>query len=177
MPATPPAPVPAAGPAARFVQDIETVLDQMILEHGKLLGYLQKQAEAMRAMDLGAMEQWRAQEEAARSRIRQADQRRRAAIGQVVRLHRLTSEPTLPQLAALYPASAAGLLARRDRLRVAAHEVALKANVASKLAGAVLGHLNHAVKLIASAVQHAGVYTRSGIPRVSPRIGVLEAVG
>jgi hypothetical protein len=45
------------------------------------------------------------------------------------------------------------------------------------LAGAVLGHLNTVVRLIAGAVEQAGVYTKQGVPQVSARIGVIEAVG
>ena len=45
------------------------------------------------------------------------------------------------------------------------------------LAGAVLGHLNTVVRLIAGAVERAGIYTKSGVPQVSNRIGVMEAVG
>jgi hypothetical protein len=69
------------------------------------------------------------------------------------------------------------LLGKRDVLRTLAGDVALRANVANKLAGAVLGHLNTAVRAIAGAVKNAGVYTKSGAPRVTGRIGVIEAVG
>jgi hypothetical protein len=37
--------------------------------------------------------------------------------------------------------------------------------------------LNTVVRLIAGAVEQAGVYTKTGSPKVSGRIGVLEAVG
>jgi hypothetical protein len=41
----------------------------------------------------------------------------------------------------------------------------------------VLGHLNVAVRALSGAVQQAGVYTKTGLPKVSGRIGAMEAVG
>ena len=41
----------------------------------------------------------------------------------------------------------------------------------------MLGHLNTVVRLLAGAVERAGVYTKDGIPRVASRIGIMEAVG
>jgi hypothetical protein len=162
---------------SRFVQDLETLLDQLVAEHKKLLGYVQQQTAAMKEMDLPAMEAARTQQEACRQRIRQIDHRRRGTVQQLSRLHKLSDELTLTQISELYPQNAAALTKKRDVLKRLAAEIALKTNVAGQLAGAVLGHLNTAVKLIASAVQHAGVYTKSGIPKVAPRIGALEAVG
>ena len=49
--------------------------------------------------------------------------------------------------------------------------------MAGRLASAVLGHLNTVVRLLAGAVEKAGLYTKQGIPQVSARIGVMEAVG
>jgi hypothetical protein len=57
-----------------------------------------------------------------------------------------------------------------------AWKIAENTHVAGRVTGAFLGHLNTAVRLISGAVQHAGVYTKYGTPRVSQRIGVMEAV-
>jgi hypothetical protein len=162
---------------AKLVQDLETLLDQLIVEHRRLLAAVQEHASAMKAMDLAGIETAGRQQEACRSRIAALDQRRRGVVAQVMRQHRLGAEPTLSRIAEMYPLNAAGLLGKRDVLRALATEVALRANVSGKLAGAVLGHLNTAVRAIAGAVRHAGVYTRSGLPRVSGRIGAMEAVG
>lgn len=161
---------------SRLVQDIETLLDQLIVEHRKLLACVDQHTAAMKAMDISAMSQLARQQEACRSRIGQLDHRRRGLIQQIMRQHKLTSEPTLSKLAELFPMSAAVLRGKRDVLRTLAGDIALRSNVSSKLAAAVLGHLNTAVRLISSAVQHAGVYTKSGIPRVAGRIGAMEAV-
>ena len=56
-------------------------------------------------------------------------------------------------------------------------QISNRVTVAGRLAGALLGHLNTAVRLIAGAVEQAGLYTRDGSPKVSGRIGVMEAVG
>lgn len=162
---------------SRFVQDLEVLLDQLIGEHRKLLACVQQHAGAMKEMDLPAMEAIRAQQDGCRLRIKNIDHRRKGTVAQLMRLHKLTAEPTLSQIAELYPMSAASLIGKRDVLRAVANEIALRSNVAGKLAGAVLGHLNNAVRLIASAVQHAGVYTKTGVPKVAGRIGALEAVG
>ncbi|HRK30887.1 MAG TPA: flagellar export chaperone FlgN [Tepidisphaeraceae bacterium] len=162
---------------SRQAQDLEVLLDQMVVEHRKLLQYVDLHHAAMKEMNLGAMEQARAQQEACRLRIKGIDSRRKNIAQQLMKLHKFTAEPTLSQIAVLYPPSAQGLLSKRDSLRRIAGELALRTNVSSKLAGAVLGHLNTAVKFIASAVQNAGVYTKTGVHRVAPRIGALEAVG
>jgi len=69
------------------------------------------------------------------------------------------------------------LLQLRDQLRAIMREIADRAVVAGRLAQAVLGHLNTAMRLFADAVGQAGTYTKYGVPRVSARIGVMEAVG
>jgi hypothetical protein len=162
---------------SRLVQDLEVLLDQLIIEHRKLLQYVDAHQAAMKQMDLSAMEQSRAQQEACRLRIRNIDGRRKNTVQQLMKVHKLTAEPTLSQIAELHPPLSQSLIAKRDTLRKIAGDLALRTNVSSKLAGAVLGHLNTAVKFIASAVQNAGVYTKTGIHKVAPRIGALEAVG
>ena len=54
---------------------------------------------------------------------------------------------------------------------------AARTHVAGRVATAVLGHLNTVVRLVAGAVEKAGLYTKNGVPRVSSRIGVMDAVG
>ncbi len=49
--------------------------------------------------------------------------------------------------------------------------------MAAKLSAAVLGHLNTAVRLVAGAIERAGVYTRTGSPKVAARIGNMDAIG
>jgi hypothetical protein len=65
----------------------------------------------------------------------------------------------------------------RDELKAAIQSVQKRSNIAGKVASAVLGHLNTVVRLLAGAVEKAGLYTKQGIPQVSSRIGVMEAVG
>ena len=70
-----------------------------------------------------------------------------------------------------------GSLPRPDDLRATMNEVARRSGIAGRLANAVLGHLNTAVRLIAGAVEQAGVYSKSGSPQIPVRIGAMEAVG
>lgn len=171
------APASAQSAALRLVHDLESLLDQLIVEHRKLLSAVQQHAGAMKAMNLPQMDAAARQQDGCRARIAQAEARRRGVVQQIARHHKLLQEPTLQEIAGLYPLAAATLIGKRDVLRALAGEVALRANVTGKLAAAVLGHLNTAVRAIAGAVQQAGVYTKTGLPKVSGRIGALEAVG
>jgi hypothetical protein len=56
-------------------------------------------------------------------------------------------------------------------------KVSLRTQSSSRLSNAVLGHLNTVLRLVASAVERAGVYTRQGVPRMASRIGSMDAVG
>jgi hypothetical protein len=83
----------------------------------------------------------------------------------------------LTKLADLYPQRRQSLFKLRDELRGVASTISNRTKVSSRLAGAVLGHLNTVVRLLAGAVERAGVYTKAGVPRVANRIGIMEAVG
>jgi hypothetical protein len=159
------------------VSDLEVVLQQLIAEHRKLLALLEDQQAGMKRMDLKAMEQLVAAQEPVRMRIVMLDRRRRLLAAQIGRLMKITGEPTIGSVAAAYPARAKALLALRDELRPLIEQVRSRAYVAGRVAGAVLGHLNTAMRLLAGAVGKAGVYTKAGIPKAAPRIGVMNAVG
>lgn len=158
------------------VLELERVLEQLIAEHGALLALVEKHQTAMKTIDLPAMDDLGRQQEAARLRIASLEQRRRALVIQLAKGNQ-SGELTLGRLAALYPANAVNLLRLRRDLKAALEQVAAKTRISAKVSSAVLGHLNTVVRLLAGAVERAGVYTKSGIPKVSSRIGVMEAVG
>ena len=81
------------------------------------------------------------------------------------------------ELADLHPPHRATLLALRDEIKSIAGQITSRTHVAARLSSAVLGHLNTVVRLLAGAVEKAGLYTKHGVPSVSSRIGVMEAVG
>jgi hypothetical protein len=62
-------------------------------------------------------------------------------------------------------------------LKAVAEKVRAHCYISGRVANAVLGHLNTVVRLLAGAVEKAGLYNKRGVPRVSNRIGVMEAVG
>mgnify|MGYP000319757972 CR=1 FL=1 len=157
--------------------ELEQVLEQLIVEHEKLLRHIDSQQAAMKKLDARALEASAQEQEAARLRITALEARRRAIIAQLSQTMRLGPKPTLAQVADASPAARARLLALRQRLKQAATAVSNRAQIASRVAGAVLGHLNTAVRLISGAVEQAGLYTRNGTPQSSARIGLLEAVG
>ncbi len=159
------------------ILELESLLTNLVIEHRRMLGYTQSQQEAMQRFDLKGMDQAQQQQEASRLRIAGLENRRRMLVIQMARACGMATPPTLTVLAQLNPQRAAALLKLRDDLKQTACDIQRRTHVVSRLAGAVMGHLNTAVRLLAGAVEQAGVYTRQGTPRLSSRIGVMEAVG
>jgi hypothetical protein len=160
----------------RQLLDLEAILQQLIAEHGKLLKHVDAYQSAMKAVDPRAMDTAGNLQEATRLRIAGLESRRRLLTQQIGRLLKVDGDVTLARIAELQPARKAALLKLRDELKAVMTQIASRSHVAGKLAGAVLGHLNTVVRLLAGAVEQAGVYTKHGVPRVSARIGVMEAV-
>jgi hypothetical protein len=142
------------------LSELETVLTQMVAEHRRLLAQVERHAEAMRRIDLPVMDDSGRQQEACRLRINSMEQRRRYIVQQIARA-----------------AKAAPLMKLRAELKEVAEQIAARTRISGKVAAAVLGHLNTAVRLVAGAVERAGLYTRRGIPRASSRVGMIETVG
>jgi hypothetical protein len=161
----------------RQLSDLEQTLAQLIAEHRKLLAHVDAQQTAMRALDLNAMDVAVHAQEACRLRIATLETKRRQAVLLLTRGMKVEHPVTITKVAGLYPARRDALLKLRDDLKDVATRISTRSKVAGKLAGAVLGHLNTVVRMLAGAVERAGVYTKDGIPRVSQRIGVMEAVG
>lgn len=162
---------------SRQLIELENVLGHLIEEHRRMLALVDAQQAAMKAMALDEMESASHRQESSRLRIAGLENRRRLLVQQLARLARLNGNVTLAQVAEAFPANKARLLSLRDDLKKLMTQIAERTNIAGKVASAVLGHLNTAVRLFASAVGQAGTYTKSGVPRVSGRIGVMEAVG
>jgi hypothetical protein len=157
--------------------ELETNLAQLVIEHRKLLTNLAAHQAALQKLDLAAMDEASRQQEASRLRIAALESRRRHIVTSLARVLKLPADATLTQIAQAMPDRREGLLKMRDELRALAEEVATKNKVAARIAGALLGHLNTAVRLIAGAVENAGVYTKHGSPQVPGRIGGIEALG
>jgi hypothetical protein len=168
---------PAIPATLKPVVDLEAILTDMLQEHRKLLVYLNAQQDAMQKLALKEMEASRQQQEASRSRIIGLENRRRTQAMQIARINQLQTEPKLPQLAQMYPQRRAQLMQLHSELKAVMNDVATRSYIASKLASAVLGHLNTAMRIISTAVGGGGVYTQRGTPKMSRRIGVMEAVG
>jgi FlgN protein len=162
---------------SRQISELEQILQQLIVEHRKLLGYVEAQQAAMKKFDVTAMGDSANAQEACRLRIGAIERRRRLVVTQLAAQFKLPGNVTVGQIAKAYPPRAAALLQWRDELKGLAEQICSKAFVAGKVAGAVLGHLNTVVRLLAGAVEKAGVYNKHGVPQVSKRIGVMEAVG
>jgi non-homologous end joining protein Ku len=167
-------PIPAN---LKLVLDLETVLTQMVIDHRKLLAFIEVHQSAMKKMNLNAMDEARNQQEAVRLRIGGAEQRRRAIVQQIAKTMRVPGEPKIPQLAQMFPQRRDQLLKLRKDLQDVFAQIGAKNHVAGKVAGALLGHLNTAVRLLAGAVENAGVYTKRGVPQIASRIGMMDAVG
>ncbi len=169
-----PAPMSAA---LKPIVELEAILQDLLVEHHRQLKHLDAQKEAMQKMAVKEMETARQQQEASRSRIIALDQRRRTQVMQIARINQLQIEPKIPQLAEMYPQRRLQLMKLHAELKSIMTEIATKSFIATKLASAVLGHLNTAMRIINHAVGGGGVYTQRGTPRMVRRIGVMEAVG
>jgi hypothetical protein len=162
---------------SRLVLDLENVLQLLVEEHKRMLGHVAAQQSAMKALQLDAMQDAAQRQESSRLRIASLETRRKTLVIQIARLARLSTNITLKDLAANFPQNARTLLAMREELRALMQEVSERTHVAGRLAAAVLGHLNTAMRLFAGAVGQNGTYTKTGAPRVAQRIGVMDAVG
>jgi Cu/Ag efflux pump CusA len=162
---------------SRHLIELESILQQLMAEHRKLLGHIDVQQAAMKAMAVDAMEDATHRQESVRLRIATLDDRRQTITRQLAVANKCGQQVTIARIAELFPQRGPALLRLRDDLRATMQEVARRTGIASRLAGALLGHLNTAVRLIAGAVEQAGVYTKSGSPQIAGRIGVMEAVG
>ena len=162
---------------SRLILDLESILQQLIVEHRKLLKHVDAHQVAMKTMALDAMDQAANQQEASRLRIVALETQRRVVVHQITREHKLSGEVTITRLSQLFPQRGPTLVKLRDELRKTIEQIQTRSHVAGRLAGAVLGHLNTVVRLIAGAVERAGIYTKTGVPQVSNRIGMMEAVG
>ena len=161
---------------SRQLVEMESILQRLIDEHRKLLSHVDAQQSAMKAFDLKAMDAAVHLQEAARLRIASLETQRRVAIRQIARVLKFNGDLTIQKLAELVPPRGPTLLNLRDDLKSLVAQIMARNHVAGKLAGAVLGHLNTVVRLLAGAVEQAGIYTKHGVPQVATRIGVLEAV-
>lgn len=162
---------------SRQLAELEQILAQLVGEHRKLLDQIDQQQAAMRTMRSDLMTDLTNRQETTRLRIATLDVKRRTLAQQIAKLVRIPGEPTLAKLAEVFPQRKNILLGQRDELRELMVTIQTRTTIAARVAGAVLGHLNTAVRLIAGAVQQAGVYTKNGTPRVAARLGAIEAVG
>jgi hypothetical protein len=162
---------------SRQLTDLETLLQQLVAEHRKLLGFMDAQQAAMRVFDLNAMDSAVNNQDACRLRIITLQINRRQLVQLLTRGTRVDGPITISRLATMFPHRRDVLLKLGGDLKAIATTISNRSKVSGKLAGAVLGHLNSVVRMLAGAVEKAGVYTKDGIPRVSSRIGIMEAVG
>jgi hypothetical protein len=146
-------------------------------DHRKLVDLVRRHEAAMRSLDAAAMETLAQQQEQVRTRILQAEARRRMVVAQLVRSAKVAGEPTLTRLATAFPTHRVVFLKHRDDLRALAGEVKRRSAVAGRIAQAMAGHLNTAVRLLAAAVEGGGTYTKQGGPKLTRRLGSIEAVG
>ena len=162
---------------SRQVSDLEEILIELIAEHQRLLKQLHAQQIAMSKMDLGEMEVLAKSQEASRRRVMSLEARRRNVIVQVSRAHNFRGEMKIQDVAGFYPQRSDVLMKHREMLKDLIEQVSNRAKIAGRLAGAIVGHLNTMVRLVAGAVEKAGLYTKDGVPSVSARVGVMEAMG
>ena len=161
----------------RQLTDLEVTLQQLTAEYNRLIKHMDAHQVAMKAFDLSAMDAAAGQQEASRLRIGMLENKRKNLVNQIGKLLKHEGQLTITRIAELNPQRGTLLMKLRDDLRSTVQQASAKSRIAGKLAGAVLGHLNTVVRLLAGSVENAGVYSKHGVPQVSARIGVMEAVG
>jgi flagellar biosynthesis/type III secretory pathway chaperone len=162
---------------SKQVNELETLLDQLIGEHRKLLSAFELHQAAMTRLDLKAMDEVATTQESTRRRIASLEKCRRALVVQIAAQTRTQGEMTVTKVAALFPPRAQALLKRRDELKSLMLAARARSQVVGRVAHSVLGHVNTALRLFASAMGKAGTYSKTGMPKVAARIGVMDAVG
>jgi hypothetical protein len=138
---------------------------------------MEQHQEAMHVLNHKLMDEITQRQEASRLRLVALESRRRAATLQLARVMKVEGDLSLRRIAELNPQRAAAILKLRSDLRDVVEQVRRRAQIAGRVARAVLGHLNTVVRLLAGAVEKAGLYTKNGVPRLATRIGVMETVG
>jgi hypothetical protein len=162
---------------SRFLPELESVLRSLADEHKRLLAHVEAQQAAMKTFNLRAMDDARNQQEASRLRVAALESKRRTIVSHLAKGRTLDGKITLSQIADLHPPRREALLVLRNEIKELATTIAARSHVAGRLASSVLGHLNTVVRLLAGAVEKAGLYTKHGVPSVSSRIGMMEAIG
>ena len=160
-----------------MIAELEKSLAGLAAEHKTLLAAVQAHLDAMRAFDTPKITVAADAIEASRTRIVFAETKRRQLMLQVVRTHQFAADITLAQIAEAVPFHRQSLLKQRDALRQVMQDVSSRTGVSSRVAQAMLGHLNTVVRMIAGAMQTAAVYSRTGTAVAAGRVGMIEAVG
>jgi hypothetical protein len=162
---------------SRPILELENLLPQLVAEYSRLAAAAQRYQLAMRALDTAAMDALQQEQERLRMRLAQMEVRRRATLQSIARFYKLDHLPTLSEIASLDAGRAGEIRRLQKELREVTARLQRHTSVSQRLAGALLGHLNGAVKLFAGVTQQPSTYTRHGGPKITGRIGGLEAVG
>jgi flagellar FlgN protein len=162
---------------SRQLSELKSILEQLIAEQAKLLALLEAQYAAMKKIDVKSILELAHDQESTRLRMVSLEHRRRNLVRAIATSAKINEDPSITRLMELFPPYASDFGKLRDQLRGMIAKISHRTSMASKLSVAMLGHLNTAVRLVAGAIERAGVYTRAGTPRVANRIGVMEAIG
>lgn len=157
----------------RLIECLKGIAD----EHRTLLDLVRRHEAAMRSLDSAAIDDLAQKQEQVRTKIMQWEARRRMVVATLVKASKMPGEPTLTRLAAAFPTHRAALMKLKGEIVALATEIRHRTGTAGRIAQAMLGHLNTAVRLLAGAVERGGTYTRQGTPKLTRRIGSIEAVG
>jgi hypothetical protein len=161
----------------RQLNELESLLQRMHEQYLVLAEEIAQQQTAIKTSDLELMGESARKQESIRMRIGAMETRRKHLVAELGRLHRVEGEMTISMLAELHPDRGPQLLTLRDQLKATVQGLHEQVSISARVAGAVLGHLNTAVRIIATAAQSAGLYTKYGIPQAATTLGVVEAVG
>jgi hypothetical protein len=156
---------------------LEITVKQLIVEHRALLVALEAHEAALRSCSIPQIERTTREQDIARQKIAATETRRRVAVHQLTRQHKLMQQATLTKLGELYPDRNLPLLTLRNDLVAVATKIHQKSMLVGQIAHSVLGHVSATLRVVAQAASGPAAYTRQGdMSLPSRRMSVLNAV-
>src|SRR5688572_19691109 len=103
---------------SRYAPELEALLQALVNEHRKLLGYVEAQQAAMKKFDLAAMDAARNQQEACRLRVATLENKRRTIVIAMAKFLKVDAATlNLTRIAEIHPARKDAMLKLRAELK------------------------------------------------------------
>jgi len=157
------------------VQELLTLLRDMLAGQQQLLRLGHARREAMRIFEISRLDLLTAQEQIEVQKLAAMDRRRMALVQQFRALLPRGTEPTVSEIAKRVAEPVKGqLLVLAAQIRDAAENVSRNARINATVSEGVIKGLARVLKVVTGFAQHAGLYMRNGRKAVPHGIHLLE---